>query len=85
MRQISSSQTGMDDVEVRMNTVESRYSLGDIAPHFLQRPFRSPPAMYKVKPSGRFFSFLVAMRKFYFTVAQALHSEPMFTSAVSVR
>jgi hypothetical protein len=63
MRQISSSQTGMDDVEVRMNTVESRYSFGDIAPHFLQRPFRSPTAMYKLKPSGRFFSFLVGHHK----------------------
>jgi hypothetical protein len=29
----------------------------DIAPQLLQCPFRSPPIMYRLKPSGRCFSF----------------------------
>ena len=42
---------------------------GILPPRFLQPPFRSPTAMYKLKPSGRFFSFLLGHHNIYFTVA----------------
>src|SRR5271169_6217774 len=44
-----------------------RYSMVDIAPQLLQFPFRSPPIMYRLKPSDRFLSLFMAITESYFT------------------